>query len=261
MSAKPTVDSRILVKLLEKRHAGEVFVSECKTGPSQGAHCPRLDGWAMNKSWANACVTGYEIKVSRSDFLRDDKWHEYLEFCNELYFVTPKGLIDPSEVPAECGLMEASTHYARLMVKKKAPYRKLDIPQSIYQYILMSRVKITREFGEQTREERIEEWQRWLSERKASKEIGYEVRQCLRAATADIANKNESLQKEQIRIEQQYKSIIEMLTSLNIDPKSYWAKDDLRQKLKLVDKLITGGFESSVQKVLQELSSIKGLMS
>ena len=34
----------------------------------------------VSKRW----IRGFEIKVSRSDFLRDEKWQEYTEFCSSL---------------------------------------------------------------------------------------------------------------------------------------------------------------------------------
>jgi hypothetical protein len=52
----------------------------------------------------------YEIKTSRADFLCELK-HPLkrrigLRYSNEFYFVTPSGLLDISEIPVECGLIE-----------------------------------------------------------------------------------------------------------------------------------------------------------
>lgn len=53
---------------------------------------------------------GYEIKVSRSDFLHELKKPEKrawaVAITHEFYFCAPKGLIKPSEVPGDCGLVE-----------------------------------------------------------------------------------------------------------------------------------------------------------
>lgn len=52
----------------------------------------------------------YEIKVSRSDFLRELKQplkrRLALRFSNMFWFVTPEGLVKLEEVPIECGLLE-----------------------------------------------------------------------------------------------------------------------------------------------------------
>ena len=88
--------------LLNTRHSGDLIVHECKTGPSQMVRgCPRLDTWVLKRSYTRPCMTGYEIKVNRSDFTRDKKWMDYLDYCNEFYFVCPPGLIAPDEVGSE----------------------------------------------------------------------------------------------------------------------------------------------------------------
>src|SRR5690606_37137616 len=143
---------------------------ECKDGPTHGAEHRRLDGWAMAKSWAHPTVTGYEVKVSRSDFLQDTKWPDYLPMCNELYFVCPTGLIQPPEVPAEVGLLWASKTGTKLYTKKKAQYRDVKIPEEVFRYVLMCRAKITDEhpsFGS-TREY----WERWLEDQQTDWQFG-----------------------------------------------------------------------------------------
>jgi len=72
-----------LVDLLAAKHSEDVFVPECKLGPSYGDGNGRIDAWAMAKSWAHPLVNAYETKVSRSDFLNDNKWQMYLPFCNQ----------------------------------------------------------------------------------------------------------------------------------------------------------------------------------
>jgi hypothetical protein len=51
------------------------------------------------------------VKISRADFLAERK-HPLkrrigMRYSNEFYFVTPAGLVDIAEIPAECGLVEA----------------------------------------------------------------------------------------------------------------------------------------------------------
>lgn len=78
----------------------DVGVSEfCPYGEAR-----RLDLFYFSR-W-NRETRGYEIKVSRSDFLADKKWQEYLKYCRVFYFVAPTGIIKPSELPPEIGLIE-----------------------------------------------------------------------------------------------------------------------------------------------------------
>jgi len=59
----------------------------------------------------------YEIKTSRADFLCEMK-HPLKRrigsrYSNEFYFVTPSGLLDISEIPVECGLIEIEVRRSR----------------------------------------------------------------------------------------------------------------------------------------------------
>lgn len=134
-------------KLLSKKHKKDVFVTECKLGSSWNKKIGTsgsIDFWTMKKSWANPMLTGYEIKVSRSDFLNDNKWTKYLPFCNKFYFICPYGIISKEEVGDFAGLMYVSSNCTTTYIKKKAPIREIDENSisDLYKYLLMSRTKI-----------------------------------------------------------------------------------------------------------------------
>ena len=80
--SKPKVNAHDLYRLLADRHAEDVFVGECKTGSTWMQQVRIMDAWAMKRSWANPRIWAYEIKVSRSDFMQDEKWTDYLPYCN-----------------------------------------------------------------------------------------------------------------------------------------------------------------------------------
>ena len=50
-------------------------------------------------------IRGFEIKVRKSDYVKDNKWTEYSKFCSSLCIVCPEGLIQPEEVGEPFGLM------------------------------------------------------------------------------------------------------------------------------------------------------------
>jgi hypothetical protein len=56
----------------------------------------RIDAFYLNR-W-NRETKGYEIKVTRSDFLGDKKWQQYLKFCTWFSFVAPFGIIKKEEL-------------------------------------------------------------------------------------------------------------------------------------------------------------------
>lgn len=140
---------------LAKRHTMDMFFTEVKNGPSWIGRHSRIDALAIKKSWLSPCISGYEVKVNRSDFVQDNKWQAYLEMCNELYFVCPKGLIALNEVPEQCGLKYV---YESGMIKtvKKAPYRQIEHPTEMYLYLLMKYVSNAAPPFRENRYEQIE---------------------------------------------------------------------------------------------------------
>jgi hypothetical protein len=101
-------EADILQKLFawHKEH-GELFFSHVKTGSSwlSGQQLRILDGLAVKISWTKPSFMGYEIKVSRGDFLRDKKHTEYLPYCTTFYFVCPDKMIRKDEVEGDIGLI------------------------------------------------------------------------------------------------------------------------------------------------------------
>lgn len=135
-----------LVELLRARHAApSVFVA----GPKMGQAGSRiLDGWAMLATWSPWTTIGYEIKCSRSDWLGDQKYLEYLPTCHLFFVVAPKGVVVPSELPPGVGLLEpiGQGTGARLVTRLKAARREPDHRKvcKVMAYCLMWRQE---EFG------------------------------------------------------------------------------------------------------------------
>ncbi len=142
MTEKPAITYGVIMGLLETRHSKDFFVTECKDGPSLGRNHHRLDAWAMRRSYSQWMLSGYEIKMRRSDFLNDEKYVNYLPTCNALWFVAPPGVIDPKELPDEVGLLVSASTGSKLMTKKKAPIRTIEKPVGLYEYLLMSRCAV-----------------------------------------------------------------------------------------------------------------------
>lgn len=174
-----SLTSNTVVALLASRHHKDVFIPECKDGPTHYSSHSRLDAWAMRKSWARPCYWGYEVKVSRSDFVNDNKWLAYLPLCNQLYFVCPAKLIKVEECPADCGLMWVASTGSRVYIKKKAPHRQIEPPVDLLHYALM-RAKSFAPYwqnghGSGSRSERSEFWRSWLSDKRDLRALGRQV--------------------------------------------------------------------------------------
>lgn len=131
---------------LKEFHNGKpsYFITECKTCSTyfpdpQGLL--KFDGLAITKSYTKPNIIGYEIKVSRNDFLQDNKWHLYLQYCNEFYFVVPKGRVKKDELPDHVGLIYFNPDTKALRTVKKALYRQIEEPVGVYKYIIFSRLE------------------------------------------------------------------------------------------------------------------------
>jgi len=246
-----TTTSQKLLELLAQRHKKDVFVAECKDGPTWNGPHLRLDAWAMNRSWAQACCYGYEIKVSRSDFLRDRKWTGYLPYCNAFFFVTPGKIVDKSELPPEVGLLEATSRGGRLIMRKPAQRRTVEIPDCLWRYILMCRAHIVRECGLHEPATR-EYWQDWLRQKQDDRSLGNLVGKTIRET---IANRIENLEKkneELLDAHKQYENIMRTLKRLGFS--DGWIPSTWNVESKIKDMLT-----SIPQKDL--LIAIRGLRS
>ncbi|MEA3224477.1 MAG: hypothetical protein U9Q07_00895 [Planctomycetota bacterium] len=168
-----------ITALLAEKHSRDCFVPQCKTGGSWGADFQIMDAWAMAKSWAHPRVVGYEIKVTRADFLGDNKWRGYLPYCNEFYWVAPAGVVDLGELAEGVGLLTVAKTGTRLFTKRKAAYRDIEIDQDILRYVLMHRVAIG-DTSEGLRPTQRDHWRQWLAQKKADRKMGHEVSRALR---------------------------------------------------------------------------------
>ena len=140
----PAVTAEHIVGLLAARHGEDVFVAECKNGPSWGEHLLRLDAWALVRTWSPPTTIGYEIKVSRADFEQDQKWPGYLPLCHQFYFCCPAGLIRAVDLTPGVGLIWVGANRERLHVKVKPTRRAPDPGKlvALMTYVLMSRTVI-----------------------------------------------------------------------------------------------------------------------
>ncbi|KKL54342.1 hypothetical protein LCGC14_2266380 [marine sediment metagenome] len=127
-----------LLNVIEMRHPTPewVFIRELRIGTGwvrqvkgEGEY---IDGFALNCYPSKKYVkVAYEVKISRGDFLAElknpDKREPFLRFSNQFFFVAPVGLINPEEVPEECGLIEIhGDSFAK--VKVKAIWRACEKP-------------------------------------------------------------------------------------------------------------------------------------
>lgn len=222
-------------ELLRVKHSKDVYVPECNTG-SAWAGCRRMDAWVMPRSWAKFATIGYEIKVERSDFTRDQKWIEYLDYCHKFYFVCPGGLIKAHELPKEVGLIWVSANGKRLHTKSKASLRDPDPNKivDIMAYILMSRTESTdpNQQPPETKADRVTQYRELIEEANARENLASFVNEHIHEAY----KKMEDRVREAERLESNAETLREKLKEqLGIE----WDKDDWRtwEKEREIDRL------------------------
>lgn len=177
---------------LSKIHTNDFFITECKNGATWFGEHSRMDAVAIKKSWEHPCVTVYEVKVSRQDFLRDDKWPRYLDYSNRFSFACPSGLINPEDIPdPRVGLIWVNEN-GKCIYKKSVPVRPTEIPADFFKYILYSRIDSERIPFVSDRQMLIEEY---LKDRKSSRELAWSLQTKLAQRVSDQQEKIEDLER------------------------------------------------------------------
>ncbi len=225
------------------------FITECKTCSTYFPDPQGLlifDGLAITKSYTQPNIIGYEIKVSRNDFLHDNKWHLYLQYCNEFFFVVPKGLVKKEELPEGVGLIYYDPDTQGLRTVKKALYRQIEEPVGLYKYIIFSKLEEDRiPFYE----DRAEYAKDYLADKKDKLYVGCALGTKL---AKDVEEAN--LRLERLRQEESYinnwKQVKEVLVNHGIlgwrwDKNEHWLED--------LDKALSGSYPKELDSVLDDL--------
>lgn len=158
-------------RALADRHAKDLFLTEVKTGSTwiNRDGLLKFDGYAVKRSWSNPCLSGYEVKVSRADFLQDEKWPGYMAHCHRFSFACPAGMISPEELPEEVGLYWYEPETGKVRAKRRPRHRIIEIPNDLMYYILLSRIEEERHpFFTGAREE----CEAYLADEPARKRLG-----------------------------------------------------------------------------------------
>ena len=212
---------------LSQKHIKDFFLTECKSGSTwltPAGDMKILDALAIRKSWTNPCFTGYEIKISRSDFLRDIKFYTYEEICNCLYLVCPKGMIDRTELPESVGLMYYDPDKNTITTKKKAIYRKIEYSPDLLLYIIYSRLDSDRYPFFDSKKKYFEEY---VAQKKSSKDLGYSVSTRLVLENAKLIKKIESMGHFEAEYDK-HRALMKVLEKHNIWA---WKADELAEVL------------------------------
>lgn len=121
------VDANEISGLLAKKYAPPswAYLPQVRNGTGYERSTTRYaDGIAMSL-WPSRGmeIEGFEIKVSRSDWIHElrnpEKAEYFVKLCDHWWIVAPEGIVVPGELPATWGLMVVKGK--RLYVKTAAP--------------------------------------------------------------------------------------------------------------------------------------------
>jgi hypothetical protein len=242
-----------LLEALALRHADAVFVPECKDGPTQTRSHRRLDAWVLAKTWSPITTIGYEIKVDRGDWRRDDKIHDYMPLCHLLYIVAPKGIVPLEELPAGVGLLEPVGTTGRLQAKRKAARREIDLPAELMVYVLMCRTRITRENGDPTdRNWRVEQLREWVNGKDERRGLSYAVSAKIR----EVFEKQQSELNEQRRRNDELDGVRKRIAELGFDPSQPINAWQVRQKLDALGRVIDNNTLYEMKRMGHKLAEV-----
>lgn len=115
---------------------------------------PRADLVVCNPSYRKFCLSVYEVKVSRADFLSDirsEKWRCYLAHCDRFYFAVCNGVLELSDIPTEAGLIIRGPKGWH--TRKAAPKTGSEIPEDTMKSLIFAKQRRT------AREKRLDDVQ------------------------------------------------------------------------------------------------------
>lgn len=104
-------------------------------------------------------IRGFEIKTNRADFLQDDKWIFYSEFCSSLSFACPANLIKKEEVKPPFGLLYVHSSTQLEWVRKPKRFQRRDSLAWQWQYTRVLEAELCRLQSEIDTVSRNLEWQ------------------------------------------------------------------------------------------------------
>jgi hypothetical protein len=240
----PKVTAEAVISAIRIKHGDCIVVEQCKSGPTWNSDFSQLDVWVMPKTWANFTTIGYEVKVSRSDFVNDKKWQKYLPMCHEMNFAAPKGLISVDELPKEVGLLEL-VGTQRLITRRKAVKRDIVVHTDTLLYILMWRAQIDRK-----ERSGVSDIQAYLDGKKELYYLGGRFHKKVRAEMAAVQEENRNLQNR-ISSYQEIERIIDQL-GLSRDIRSW----DFKRKLESLNLIFPKDLKWRIDSLARELTNV-----
>jgi hypothetical protein len=115
-AAKNMKSEEVAAQLKNFERWANIYINEFTYGDK------RIDALIIDTD--HKWLRGFEIKVSRSDFLNDEKWENYSSFCSSLSIVCPWGLIQREEISKPFGLLWVSRNGCLKWIRRPKNFQK-----------------------------------------------------------------------------------------------------------------------------------------
>jgi len=248
-----TISNMLEARAKSNKHV--YFMEVTDYGRSIQGKQARIDAIAMKISYSKMQLWGYEIKVNRRDFVQDEKWHQYLEMCNSLYFVCPHGLINKDEVPKEAGLLYVTKTGGRLRTIKKAPYRTVAYRPEYFMGMIFNKCGVSHE--QDDREHRLQRAIKLASLEADCAQLGVRLGSELAAKVQEQRWEQEELEREVERLKEVKEYLDEQGIIVDGRKRQYTGSAIQRLERRKQKALETSGLERmlrNVRNVEQELT-------
>lgn len=230
--SKIKVTAQDIKYALSLKHREDFFLTEVKNGSTwMSKELAIMDGLAIKKSWTKPCLTGYEIKVSRSDFMNDEKWPVYKELSHRFYFACPKGLIEPGELPDDVGLIWYNPENKNLYTRKKAKFRDIEMSADMFYYIILSRLENQLHPFFSSKREMLEQY---VIDKVSKRELGRRVATKMAKELNDLEKENLEMKRKLERLEENqnnYNRFLEVMRKNGLNTYRWNASEELEKAL------------------------------
>jgi hypothetical protein len=252
MSEKSEVHSYQIISALEKRFERDSYMllTEVPTGGDVNGNL-RFDAITLARYHNGFDVTGYEVKVSRSDFLRDAKLHLYPQYVNAMTLVCPRGMVDRKELPDGYGLMWYEPESGSLRYRRKPEH---DLARDTHQ--IRDSIIARLAFGSApSRYGRYEDAREYVQQKRELKNIGRLFGTMLAKRVDELSRATDTGYQE--RLERDYQKLrqLENILQDNGVDIYYLDLDNPEHVQRITDQIKNG---ASLQDVRRQSRSIVG---
>lgn len=257
--SKPIMRADEILQALQQRHQTDLWITEVKDGPSTMVQTRRMDGLAIKRSWTHPRFVGYEVKVSRSDFLRDDKWDAYLPLTHQFSFACPWDLIQPHELPDVVGLYWAKPEGKLKQVRKPVLRPMQELPTWLLYYVVISRLDPDRHPFFDGSRAYIEAF---IEDKALRRSLGYKFRTRLVQDVARLEQENEDLRTRLNGEESRFERLERALKAVNLSADGWGLQTEL---IRLRDAAMAGvdrealqSLQFGAQNILDAVARLRG---